>query len=324
MLAVGASWSIVGIVFEDAPKRGIRTGVLQFFNAVLSIAVGTVIAFTVLSRSDSVPLTLITCGTYALSGMFNFSALQAMGAGMKSGPAGTVWNMTQSAQIIPFLCGILLFGQTLTLPRLLGLLLLCTALIFFAKAGNQTGRGEEKKSGAWLFYALLAFAIMGIQQCLATMPSYFPEAQAVSPILRSLGMAGGTLFAASVNMLIQCGRKTMKMTEFFAGLKNPWLYLYCTVMQGFFLFFAYTFLYPGMDAMANAGAGSLSYPLMVGSCIASFTIYSMIRLKEKVNGMKIAALCLCLAGLTGLCFPNHILVLSVRFWDLVPVIRDLL
>ncbi len=326
LLAVGASWCVVGIVFEDAPKRNVQTGLLQFVNSALSITVSGMIAcmFLNLSDSGSLPLILLTCGTYALSGMFNFMALQAMGIGMKCGPAGIVWAIMQSALIFPFLCGIFLFGQVLTIPGLAGFLLLCSALIFFARSKNQGEQKKQKTDGPWLFYAFLAFSIIAVQQCLATLPSYFPEARTVSPVLRSFGMSGGVFLAASGNILIQHFRRTKKMPEFFSGLRNPWVYLYSIAMQCFFLFFAYLFLYPGLDAMANEGAGSLSYPLMVGSCIASFSIYSLIRLKEKLMGIQIAALALCLSGLAGLCFPNTILNLPVKFWNLAPEIRDFL
>ncbi len=324
LLAVGASWCVVGIVFEDAPKRGVQTGLLQFVNSILSVLLSSAIfcCFLKLSDSGSLPLVLLTCGTYALSGMFNFCALQAMGAGMKCGPAGIVWAIMQSALIFPFLCGIILFGQTLTIPGLLGFLLLCSALVFFARTKNQGD--SPKASGPWLLYGFLAFAIIAVQQCLATLPSYFPEARSVSPVLRSLGMSGGVLIAAAGNILIQQFRGRISFPDFFAGLRNPWVYAYSICMQCFFLFFAYLFLYPGLDAMANAGAGSLSYPLMVGSCIAVFSIYSMIRLKEKFSRLQITALGVCLAGLAGLCFPNTVLNLPVKFWNLVPAIRSLL
>ncbi len=324
LLAVGASWCVVGIVFEDAPRRGVQTGLLQFVNSALSVLLSSAIfcCFLNLSDSGSLPLVLLTCGTYALSGIFNFCALQAMGAGMKCGPAGIVWAIMQSALIFPFLCGIILFGQTLTVPGLFGFLLLCSALIFFAQTKNR--ENNPKASGPWLFYAFLALSIIAVQQCLATLPSYFPEARTVSPVLRSLGMSGGVLIAAAGNILIQRLRGSIRFPDFFAGLRNHWVYAYSIVMQCFFLFFAYLFLYPGLDAMTNAGAGSLSYPLMVGSCISVFSIYSLIRLKEKLTGIQIAALGLCLAGLAGLCFPNTILSLPIRFWNLVPTIRSLL
>lgn len=49
--------------------------------------------------------------------------------------------------------------------------------------------------------------------------------------------------------------------------------------------------------------GAVSYPLMVGSCIVSFTIYSRLVLKERLKPLQYLALVLCLTGLAGLCLP---------------------
>lgn len=73
-------------------------------------------------------------GSYYCAGILNYAGLQAMGKGMQLGPNGAVWGIMQSALIVPFLGGILLFGQVLTVPRLAGILLLVTALFFFCRS----------------------------------------------------------------------------------------------------------------------------------------------------------------------------------------------
>ena len=56
-----------------------------------------------------------------------------------------------------------------------------------------------------------------------------------------------------------------------------------------------------MNIMARAGLGGMSFPMMVGSCIVSFTLSSVWLLKEKVKGVQIAGLALCIAGLVLIC-----------------------
>ena len=65
------------------------------------------------------------------------------------------------------------------------------------------------------------------------------------------------------------------------------------------------------------------YPLMVGSCIVSFSLYSIFGLKEKATKVQIAALVLCMIGLAGLCFPKDWFVIPWRGWDIAPWIRSL-
>ena len=71
----------------------------------------------------------------------------------------------------------------------------------------------------------------------------------------------------------------------------------------FNLLFAYTLFYPGMNAMADAGLGGMCYPMMVGSCIVTFTLSSVWILKEKLRPLQAAALGICISGLILLCVP---------------------
>lgn len=314
LLTVGASWCLVGIIFGDAPKRGLDIRLLQFFGGLTSITASLIIAtFFLPPKMIDQRVMITTMGCYFLSGVFNYSGLQAMGKGMQLGPNGAVWGIMQSALIFPFTVGILIFGQPLTSPRLLGLGLVVTALIFFAKAKNQAANAAEKKlQKGWRFYALLAFGMMSIQQNLATSPSYFESCRELSPVLRALSMASGSFTAATCMLLYQKFRNPDTAQKIFRGWKNPWLYIYTFGQQFYGLFFAYLLFYPGMDAMAKSGSGAVCYPLMVGSCIVSFSLYAMLKLKEKVTRAQLTALTLCILGLLALCVPPEILPL-VRF-----------
>ena len=85
------------------------------------------------------------------------------------------------------------------------------------------------------------------------------------------------------------------------GVANPTLWKYVAALQFFNLVFAYTLFYPGMNVMARAGMGGMCYPMMVGSCIVSFTLSSIWLLKEKISRIQLAALAVCIAGLVLIC-----------------------
>jgi multidrug transporter EmrE-like cation transporter len=56
-----------------------------------------------------------------------------------------------------------------------------------------------------------------------------------------------------------------------------------------------------MDVMARKGFGGMCYPMMVGSCIVSFTLSSVLLLKEKIRPIQFAALLVCIGGLVLIC-----------------------
>jgi hypothetical protein len=58
-----------------------------------------------------------------------------------------------------------------------------------------------------------------------------------------------------------------------------------------------------MNVMADAGLGGMSYPMMVGSCIVSFSLTAVIILKEKFSVIQFWATIICIIGLVGICTP---------------------
>jgi len=302
LLLVGASWCLVGVIFGMAPKKKLDTDLIQFMSAIVSIFASIIIAlFFIPPASCALKTVLIACGIYFWSGFMNFWGLQAMGAGMARGPNGAVWGIMQSAMIAPFTVGFLFFHQEMSIGRGLGLILIVAALVLFAQAKNAKSPVHSGTGSSWRFFALLAFGLICVQQSLATIPSYYPEAQNVSAVLKTLASAAGSFAASLFPFTLNALRNPKQLKQTFSGIANPWLYIFVFAMQFFGLIFAYTCFYPGMDAMARANAGSISYPLMVGSCIVSFSLYAIFGLKEKATPKQMAAIALCLLGLIGIC-----------------------
>lgn len=297
MVIVGASWCLIGLVMGDAPKRGIEPSLVQLFGNSFSVAASVVIMFATGSVPEcSLLITFATCAVYAIAGMMNFFMLQIMAYAMQRGPNGIIWAIIQSALIFPFLGGVIFYGVELTFLRGGGILLLLAALVLFGAAKeNSNARGH------WRLPAFICLAICAVQQNLQTAPSYYPEARAVGSIVRSLAAAGGGLIGAVFYNLVRLNPERRK--QFRSNLFNPVLWKYIGALQFFNLLFAYTLFYPGMNAMADAGLGGMCYPVMVGSCIVSFTLASVWILREKMRPLQVAALGVCLTGLVFLCIP---------------------
>ena len=297
MVIVGASWCLVGFVMGDAPKRGIEPGLVQFMGFLFSCMFST----AVMIATDTVPkcpwqITLFTCGSIALGGFLNFFQLQLMSYAMQRGPNGVIWSVIQSALVFPFIAGIIFFDVVLNFARGAGIIFLLAALVLFAFTKDNGGTG-----GNWRLPAFAALLITAIQQNLTGLPAYFPEARAVSSIVRALSAASGGLMAAVVFYLVKMNREQWNTLR--SNVKNPVLWIYVVSLQLFNLIFAYTLFYPGMNAMADAGLGGMSYPMMVGSCIVSFSLTAVWLLKEKFSWFQLGALLVCITGLILICFP---------------------
>lgn len=297
MVIVGSSWCLVGLVMGDAPKKGIEPSLVQFGGAIVSTMIGTTIMVTTSAYSTAEMLpTILTCSAYFVGSCLNFVMLQFMSKAMQLGPNGIIWAIIQSALVFPFIVGILGFDVQFTILRGIGIIALLSALILFAFTKNNEVKNGNKK---WKLYAFFCLSICATQQNLTMMPSYFEEARGVSSILRSVSAASGLLIMSIIWNLVQMTRE--RWVQIKSNIRNKTLWKYIGALQFFGLIFSYTLFYPGLNVMASKGMGGMCYPMMVGSCIVSFTLSSVWLLKEKMRPLQLAALFVCICGLILIC-----------------------
>ena len=94
-------------------------------------------------------------------------------------------------------------------------------------------------------------------------------------------------------------------TEYFTELKNvvrkKSFWIYSMALLPLAALIAIILQLPGMRAMADNNLGAMSFPILVGSCITAFTLYSAIVLKEKFKIIDLTALLSCITGQILLC-----------------------
>ena len=70
---------------------------------------------------------------------------------------------------------------------------------------------------------------------------------------------------------------------------------------GYAVIIAYVLFYPGLNAMAEHGLGGMSFSIITGSCIVSFSAAGIVFLKERLNVWQTAGLICCISGLILIC-----------------------
>ena len=295
MVIVGSSWCLVGLVMGDAPKKGIDSSLVQLWGAVVATVASVTIMFATADYSTaSWQVTFYVSLILAISAALNFTMLELMSRAMQCGPNGVIWSIIQSAMVFPFIVGMIFFDVKFTWLRGAGIFLLLAALVLFAITKDNSSSG-----GKWKMLAIAGLIITAIQQNLSVLPSYYPEADKVPSIVRVIATELGFMISAIVWNLIRMNREHWEKIK--SNLKNGMLWKYTIALQFFNLFFSYTLHYPGMNVMADKGMGGMCYPMMVGSCIVSFTLSSIWLLKEKVKPVQLAALIVCIGGLILIC-----------------------
>ena len=295
MILVGMSWCLTGLVMGNAPKRGIDTGLIQFFGGLVSATVSLCIASATGAYASSPPRVMLpTLTTFFFSGFLNFFMLQLMSAAMQRGPNGIIWSIIQSGMVVNFIVGVLFFHAELNMAKSAGIILLLAAIVCFGLSRDNSRKSSEN----WRLLTFCAFSVCAIQQTVNTLPVYFPEARQVSSVLCTFATSSGAVSAAILYTL--CTLSGDKISLLKSNVKNAMLWKYVLLLQFFSLIFAYTLFYPGMFAMGKHGLGMVCFPMMVGSCILCFTLAGIFLLREKVRPLQLAALAMCLSGLTGL------------------------
>ena len=298
MVITGSSWCLTGLVMGDAPKKGVSTALVQLAGAVTSTVAGLIILMITGNFSgSSFPVTFLVMANYFILGVMNFFLMQLMSYAMQRGPNGVIWCIIQSAMLFPFLSGVIFFGIHLNVFRCAGIVFLLTALVLFGLSKDNSTK--QALPGSWKIPAFAGLAIAALQQCLATMPSYYPEAREVASITRALGGSSGIAISAVLYTLKKMTPELKQQLK--DNFRSKVLWKYVLILQGFGLLFAYTLFYPGLDAMAVNGLGGMCYPMLVGSCIVSFTISSIFFLKEKIHLIQLIALACCIGGLVCIC-----------------------
>lgn len=190
---------------------------------------------------------------------------------------------------------IVFFGEKATMLRLVGIGFLGLGLCFYGMT-SSTGKCA---SGKWKLIAFLVMLMTGVVHNLNMVPSYMEDAKCVNSLVRSLFISAGTISAGVLKCAFQWKRE--EAGRFFSSLKSPQLWKYVALTQIVGLVIGYFIYIPGMNALAANGMGAACYPIMVGSCILSFTFLALFTLKEKTSKSQIAALICCLAGIVFLC-----------------------
>ncbi len=289
MVAVtGLLWSMIGVTMSAAARKKQNAWDIMRLTSVCSLVFGGIMLGTNPAMITSVSGDVLLKTSIALiaAGTMNILGVLTMHRAMQHGHNGTIWIICQSALILPFMLGVIVFDEQVTVMRIVGILLILGGMVMSGLFGESGGGevGGFVRGRRWLIPALAAFVFYGANQCLANLPSYWklPE---LSGMLRAFLFQVGSV-GVFVALL------PIKRIPFSCKSVKPALILAFTAMIGqYFLF------YQGLDKLATVGAGSIGFPITVGACIIGFEFYSMFIIREKTSFFQYIALTLEVIGI---------------------------
>ena len=293
LVMVSLTWVLLGVIAGKAPKLGYTMEVLYLTGSVISMIFASALCIiTGVGKSEFAPL-FWTAAAFFVNGAICFTKGLIMSRIMQCGPNGIIWAIIQSAMLFPFIFGVAFYNVKLSVIRVIGMAFMLFALGMFALAKNNSSKG----TGSWQFWTFFTLCIGGLDQIAASLPFYYPQTKSISSMYNIFWIMAGYFAIALITV---CRKKDLRENLAVSMKKlNFWIMSFALLpLAGLF---AIVFQFPGMRAMAENQLGAMTFPILVGSCVSLFTLYSAIILKEKFKLIDCTALVICVTGQILIC-----------------------
>lgn len=290
-LLIGFFWSLVGIYYKLVGKWNLNIFDQGLIGLFFSVPL-TLIFFvkTPALVSGDIPLPGITYWLYMIgAALLNSAGGVLLQKSMYYGKSCIAWAIAQSALIIPFIGITLIFDEPWSLIKVGGTI---AVVLGMAALSLKPSSPDEQipRPMLGLLLAVIAFFVIGIAQGMTTASSFLTYDDQGN--LRAfLTLIGGVF----VSLGGKIATRDFKIKVTLRGvLLVAWLASQTAC--------AYFLQFIAMDKLATVGMNGIFYPLACGTCIAGYSVYSVVFFKEKVNFFVILGTTLIVSGILTYCF----------------------
>ena len=271
MAATGCLWALVGVVFSYVSRQNVELVAFMFFCNLFNMIGAWIFLFRpnhLAGAGEGVCLNMVV--VMAIAGLFGSLGFQLMGKAMRNGHRGVIWAVSQSAMILPLFVAVFFFNEKLKMLNWLGIVLILAGLAMLGIKKSATEK-PNNSAGGWLWMSYVIFLLVGISYSLTTWPSHgksFHDAAGLR-----LPVFFTTAMFYFLTQIIAKRKKCLTYRTFVLGL------IYSAIV-----FLGQIFLYRSLDGFAQFGRVGMVYPVITGTCVVFFSIYSMVFLKDKFKG----------------------------------------
>ena len=287
VFAVGMVWCSAGITVLSARRKNCSIPHFYFLGSLWAAFILGLYLFVsgegAMLRIAQWPLiTMIACGA-AVNGLGQAVIMW----NLKSGSSALVYAIPQLGFIIPFLASGLFWGEKITWLNLTGVLIEACAIILLFTNGKDRSpdMAAERKR---LLIALGAFLLLGFSQLFYIYPS-LPQNAALK-----LPASASSFFSLFTNMLsflviMLSGKKNLPVSW---RIQIPFSLAWGTIAAAAFFILFHTF-----RLMGENGQAGLVYPIASSTEILLFTLFTRVRLKERLSNRQFVALTVIVIGI---------------------------
>lgn len=285
-LLTGLCWCLIGIIFSQAAERGLHPAVMSALSGLgVAVVTATWIDWPALGGTGHGTL-IISMVVSALAMTVGMIALQMA---MRHGKHGAAWAVAQSGLAWPFLVAVLIHGERPGVLPWVGLACIITSLGLLAE---RRGERQHQATGPWFSWAMLAWAMIGLQQSAFQWPSLtsaLPDPAGIRvPLMNAVaGVSAAVLFIGTRRLSRPSGGRQTT---------SSWIIVPFAVVACAANVVAQPAIVRSSDLLAGIGAAGIAFPVAIAACIALFMVYSSIHRGERPQARAGLGLTCCLAG----------------------------
>ena len=291
-LFVGFLWSLVGVCFKYIAKEQLSIfDVSLITNTINLIILASILGVNLHGQGAEAVMpgmgyVLFVLAAAILSVIGNFILQWSM----KYCNSSVCWAIGQSSLIVPFLAITFIFREELVLFKGIGTLVILGGMVLLSISSKGEAKEGGNKSFLGVLLALLSFAAMGVAGAMLSATSYlsYEDTAGFRPVLF---MIAGYITIAGGKIITK--EKGFKFNRKALGI----IIIYC--LQGLL---AQILQYAAMDKLKVVGMNGCFYPIAVGTCIALYSIWSIVLFREKTNRITILGTLAVLFGVCAYCF----------------------
>lgn len=288
-LFIGFLWSLVGVVFKFIAKENLKIFDISLVSSAVSFFVVLGVLHWNLRTMDAAVPDATYWTVLIVGSCINAAGSYVLQWSMKYCRSSVAWAIGQSALIIPFLSITLIFHEPWLVFKILGTLVIVLGMIVLScSPAKKTQEMPRPMFGVML--ALVAFLVLGVGQSLLSSSSYLPyvDDAGYRPVLGSIG-----------GFIAIIGGKLAMRDYGFSLNKKAWYVIIYNVISGVIVALVQ---YRAMDYLKDVGMNACFFPIAVGTCIALYSVWSVVVFKESTNRFVIGGTAAIVCGIVAYCF----------------------
>lgn len=282
-LAAGSFWSLSGVVNSCCAKYKLDIVTYLLSNVLCSFLLSLIFCFdynTPLRNLGVMAMIMIPAG------MANTSGALLLQAALKRGHHGIIFLIANAAMVVPFLTGILFFGEAPSILQYGGAMAIFLGI--FCCSVPKLKNGQNNGEAHWFRYAIFSFLCFGLAQTLMTMTSF--------PAFSDYAIPGN-----SKTTLLYTGCSTLMILRSIGAIRKRELQfskklVLCGILVSICNLFSMYLMFYALDALASVKLASMGFSLALSASLAMFTVYSIFIIREKCYFMTMLGLLLIVAG----------------------------